>query len=607
MGNAYLGIASFYHDSAATLVVDGVVRAAAQEERFTRRRHDPSFPKNAVAYCLSSAGLKLGDLEAVVYYEDPELKYDRVRSNFRSAGPRAFKAFVNAMPEWDSWKRNVLATVRHELSELFPGQSCEIRHSTHHRSHAASAFFPSPYEKAAVLTIDGVGEWETTSIWRGDGTALEQIAAIHYPHSLGFLYSAFTQYCGFKVDSGEYKLMGLAPYGRPRYADLVRDELIDLKVDGSFELNTWYFDYQHGQRMVGRTFERLFGRRCRTESEDIEQFHCDMAASVQQVTEEAVLGLARHAQEVTGLDHLVMAGGVALNCVANGVLDRTEMFRELWIQPAAGDAGCSLGAAMDASVRDMGKRPHLFTAGNDGMHGSLLGPEYAPEEIRRRLDAFGAVYEDHGEDVWEATAARLAEGDVVGWFQDRMEFGPRALGNRSILGDPRDTAMQRTMNLKIKYRESFRPFAPAVLDEYADEFFLRRSPSPYMLVVSDVVPHLRRETAGGLGSINDVRSTVPAVTHVDYSARVQTVTSTSNPSFHKLLSRFAARTGCPVLVNTSFNVRGEPIVMTPEHAYTCFMRTEMDTLAIGPFLLRKQDQPEFRDSQEDWRSEIPLD
>ncbi|MFD0772620.1 carbamoyltransferase [Streptomonospora algeriensis] len=606
MGNAYLGISSFYHDSAATLVVDGAVRAAAQEERFTRRRHDASFPKNAVAYCLESAGLKLGDLEAAVYYEDPELKYDRVRSNFRTAGPRAFKAFLTAMPQWDSWKRDVLTTVRHELAEIFPGESCEVRHSTHHRSHAASAFFPSPYEKAAVLTVDGVGEWETTSIWRGDGVELEQLAAVHYPHSIGFLYSAFTQYCGFKVDSGEYKLMGLAPYGRPRYAGLIRDELVDLKEDGSFELNTRYFDYQHGQRMVGRAFERLFGRRCRTGDEDVEQFHCDVAASVQKVTEDAVLGLARRAQEATGLDRLVMAGGVALNCVANGVLDRTEMFGELWIQPAAGDAGCSLGAAMDASVRDTGRRPHL-ASGSDAMQGALLGPEYPPEEIRRRLDAMGAAYEDRGEGIWDATADRLAEGDVVGWFQGRMEFGPRALGNRSILGDARDTAMQRTMNLKIKYRESFRPFAPAVLDERADEYFLRRSPSPYMLVVSDVAPHLRLATDGGLGSINDVRSSVPAVTHVDYSARVQTVTQQSNPSFHRLISRFADRTGSPVLVNTSFNVRGEPIVMTPEHAYTCFMRTEMDSLAIGPFLLRKQDQPEFTDSQDDWRSQIPLD
>lgn len=606
MTNAYLGISSFYHDSAATLVVDGVVAAAVQEERFTRRRHDRSFPENAIRYCLETSGLSLSDLRAVVYHEDPALKFDRVKSNFRYAGPRSYSAFLAVMPEWDSWKLNTLEHIRAELRRTHPGEHCEVRHSTHHRSHAASAFLPSPYVRAAVLTIDGVGEWETTSMWAGDGISMQKIGNINYPHSLGFLYSAFTQYCGFKVDSGEYKLMGLAPYGTPRYASDVRNHLIDLKADGSFELNIPRFEFVRGQSMIGEKFEEIFGRPARLANVELEQFHCDVAASVQQVTEEVVLGLARHCREVTGMDRLVMAGGVALNCVANGVLDRAEIFDELWVQPAAGDAGCSLGAALDAAVQESGTRVHLGS-GSDAMRGALLGPEYDKAQIRRQLDELGAVYQDHGRHIAAVTAGHLANGKVVGWFQGRMEFGPRALGARSIIGDARSHQMQRTLNLKIKYRESFRPFAPAVLAEDAPQYFATRSPSPYMLLVSDVLPGLRRGEAGGLGSINEVRSTIPAVTHVDYSARVQTVTRESNAAFHELLSEFKELTNTSVLANTSFNVRGEPIVMTPLHAYICFMRTEMDTLAIGPYLLCKEAQPTFEDPHENWRDTIDLD
>lgn len=606
MTNAYLGISSFYHDSAATLVVDGVVAAAVQEERFTRRRHDRSFPENAIRYCLETSGLSLSDLRAVVYHEDPALKFDRVKSNFRYAGPRSYSAFLAVMPEWDSWKLNTLEHIRAELRRTHPGEHCEVRHSTHHRSHAASAFLPSPYVRAAVLTIDGVGEWETTSMWAGDGISMQKIGNINYPHSLGFLYSAFTQYCGFKVDSGEYKLMGLAPYGTPRYASDVRNHLIDLKADGSFELNIPRFEFVRGQSMIGEKFEEIFGRPARLANVELEQFHCDVAASVQQVTEEVVLGLARHCREVTGMDRLVMAGGVALNCVANGVLDRAEIFDELWVQPAAGDAGCSLGAALDAAVQESGTRVHLGS-GSDAMRGALLGPEYDKAQIRRQLDELGAVYQDHGRHIAAVTAGHLANGKVVGWFQGRMEFGPRALGARSIIGDARSHQMQRTLNLKIKYRESFRPFAPAVLAEDAPQYFATRSPSPYMLLVSDVLPGLRRGEAGGLGSINEVRSTIPAVTPVDYSARVQTVTRESNAAFHELLSEFKELTNTSVLANTSFNVRGEPIVMTPLHAYICFMRTEMDTLAIGPYLLCKEAQPTFEDPHENWRDTIDLD
>ncbi|ATL68181.1 carbamoyltransferase family protein [Nocardia terpenica] len=607
-----LGISAYYHDSAAALVRDGVVIAAAQQERFTRVRHDPSFPGAAIDYCLDHAGIDLSEVNSVVYYEDPALKWDRVRSSFRSAGPRGLPAFAAVYPEWVRWKRTVVDRVERELRLLGRGVPPRIEHSQHHRSHAASAYFPSPFDSAAVLTIDGVGEWQTTTIWHGRGDSLDFVNSISYPHSLGLLYSAFTYFCGFKVDSGEYKLMGLAPYGEPRYAETIRRELIDLRPDGSFTLNMKYFEFLRGQRMVGSAFESLFGGPIREPEGALTQRECDLAASVQVVTEEAVLGLARRAAALTGERRLCLAGGVALNCVANGRLAETGLFDDIWVQPAAGDAGCALGAALPVAVPAAG-RPHLATGG-DGMSGALLGPGFSDTEIRRFLDEQGYPYTEYeesaAESLYAATADHLATGNVVGWFQGRMEFGPRALGARSILGDPRDPGMQKTMNLKIKFRESFRPFAPAVLAEDADKYFDLTGESPYMLMVARVadavLPATGTRPRRDLGSINEIRSELPAVTHVDLSARVQTVDDARNPAFADLLRAFRARTGCSVLVNTSFNVRGEPIVRTPEEAYRCFMRTGIDVLVLGRCVLTKADQPEFAEAV-DWRELVPLD
>lgn len=607
-----LGLSAFYHDSAAALVKDGVVVAAAQQERFSRVRHDRSFPGKAVEYCLEEAGIGLDDLAAVAYHEDPELKFERVKSSFASAGPGGITAFGTIYPEWLRWKRNVLERVEKELVRLGRGTPPKPQNSRHHRSHAASAYFPSPFENAAVLTIDGVGEWQTTTIWHGHGPDLTFVNSISYPHSLGLLYSAFTYYCGFKVDSGEYKLMGLAPYGEPVHADLIRRELINLREDGSFTLNMRYFDFLKGQRMVGAAFERLFDGPIRGPERPLTQRHCDLAASVQKVTEEAVYGLAMRAAELTGERNLCLAGGVALNCVANGMLSRTGRFDDIWVQPAAGDAGCALGAALDVSVADAG-RPHLGTR-RDGMNGALLGPEFTDDQIRGFLSAGGYAFTEYSEDeMYAVTAQHLANGAVVGWFQGRMEYGPRALGARSILGDPRNTEMQKTMNLKIKFRESFRPFAPAVLKEDAGKYFDIEIDSPYMLMVAEVSDAIKAELSltpegprRSLGSINEIRSELPAITHVDLSARVQTVDEERNPRFVRLLRRFKEKTGCSVVVNTSFNVRGEPIVCTPQEAYTCFMRTGMDVLVLGRFVLRKEDQPEFVEAV-DWREQIPLD
>lgn len=615
MPSYVLGLSSYYHDSAAALVGDGVVLAAAQEERFSRIRHDSSFPAQAVGYCLDHAGISLDDLAAVVYYEDPELKYSRVMSSFSSAGPRGITAFANVYPEWRRWKRNVLDRVEQELAKLGRGTAPRPTNSQHHRSHAASAFFPSPFDSAAVLTIDGVGEWQSTTIWHGRGDKLELLNSISYPHSVGMLYSAFTYYCGFKVDSGEYKLMGLAPYGQPRYAELIRRELVNIRPDGSFTLNMRYFEYLRGQRMVGSAFEQLFGGPIRDPESPLTQRECDLAASVQQVTEEIVWGLAAQAAELTGERNLCLAGGVALNCVANGVLSRSGRFDDIWVQPAAGDAGCALGAALTVAVPQSG-RPHLDRAnpGRDGMSGSLLGPEYSDDEVAEFLSSHGypaTAYPD--EQLYAETAAVLADGAVVGWFQGRMEYGPRALGARSILGDPRNAEMQKTMNLKIKFRESFRPFAPAVLAEDAGKYFDLRHDSPYMLMVSEIAESIKAGAAlteagprRDLGSINEVRSQLPAITHVDLSARVQTVDEHRNAPLTHLLRAFKEATGCSVLVNTSFNVRGEPIVRTPEEAYACFMRTGIDVLVLGRHLLRKSDQPAFVEAV-DWRSQIPLD
>lgn len=607
-----LGISAYYHDSAAALVRDGVVIAAAQQERFSRIRQDSAFPSDAVGYCLDHAGIALDDLDAVVYYEDSKQKFGRVLSSFASAGPRGIRPFSAILPQWVSWKRGVLHRVDSELEALGRGTPPPAISSEHHRSHAASAFYPSPFENAAVLTVDGVGEWQTTTIWHGRGNSLELVNSISYPHSVGMLYSAFTFYCGFKVDSGEYKLMGLAPYGEPRYADLIRRELVNIRPDGSFTLNMKYFEFHQGERMVGRAFEELFDAPIRNPESELQQRHCDLAASVQVVTEEIVLGLARAAVELTGERALVMAGGVALNCVANGVLSRSGTIDSLWIQPAAGDAGCALGAALDHSIESHG-RPHLGS-GTDGMFGSLLGPSFSEDEIERFLTGNGYAFQTYSEDkMYGEVASLLADGAVVGWFQGRMEFGPRALGARSIIGDPRDGEMQKRMNLKIKFRESFRPFAPAVLAEDATDYFELTGESPYMLVVAEVAERIKApasagggEHGRGLGSINETRSELPAITHVDHSARVQTVTEDDNAPFARLLRAFKAETGCPVLVNTSFNVRGEPIVHTPEHAYRCFMRTGMDVLVLGNHVLHKNDQPPFAEAI-DWRLEIPLD
>ncbi|MFE3721538.1 carbamoyltransferase family protein [Streptomyces cyaneofuscatus] len=612
MSDLILGVSAFYHDSAAALIADGVPVAAAQEERFTRRRHDPSFPSRAVAYCLDEQGVSLDDVSAVAYYEDPRLKFRRVLATFAGAAPTGFASFRDTLPAWlgPGGKLRTADTVRAELAALGRGRVPDLSVRRHHESHAVSAFFPSPYESAAVLCIDGVGEWATTTLWHGRGTGLRPVSELRFPHSLGLLYSAFTYFCGFKVDSGEYKLMGLAPYGKPRYADLIREKLIDLKPDGSFRLDMRYFAYLRGQVMTGRGFEKLFGGPRRTSETPLTEREFDLAASVQAVTEEAVLRLARTARERTGESRLCMAGGVALNCVANGKVIDAGIFDEVWVQPAAGDAGGALGAAQAVAMERGARRDHVRT-GHDAMSGSLLGPAYGDEEIAAYLDARSIPYRRLDSDTLAAQVADgLAQGKIVGWFQGRMEFGPRALGARSIIGDPRNPDMQSAMNLKIKFRESFRPFAPAVLAEDAKDYFDLPQESPYMLVVSQVAAAQRLEAqdggASGLDLLKVRRSTIPAVTHVDHSARVQTVTGHSNPAYHRLLTAFKALTGCPVLVNTSFNVRGEPIVNSPQEAYTCFMRTDIDMLALGNFLLEKSDQPAWQEAS-DWRDEIPLD
>lgn len=610
MSDLVLGVSAYYHDSAAALVADGVPVAAAQEERFTRRRHDSAFPAKAVEYCLSEAGATLRDVSAVAYYEDPELKFRRVLATFAGSAPNAFPAFQQTLPAWLKWKRRTADTVRRELLELGLGRVPQIDVRKHHESHAASAFFPSPYESAAVLCIDGVGEWATTTMWHGRGDRLRPVAEIRFPHSLGLLYSAFTYFCGFKVDSGEYKLMGLAPYGKPRYAGLIREKLIDVKPDGSFRLDMRYFEYLRGEVMTGRGFERLFGGPRRSPEGPLTEREFDLAASVQQVTEEVVVKLARTARERTGESNLVLAGGVALNCVANGKIINAGIFDEVWIQPAAGDAGGALGAALAVAADRGARRSHLGT-GRDAMSGSLLGPGYSDDEIAAYLDGKNVPYTRLEPDALATQVAKgLADGKIVGWFQGRMEFGPRALGARSIIGDPRDPVMQSAMNLKIKFRESFRPFAPSVLDTDAKDYFDLPQESPYMLVVTSVAEAQRVEAAKsdakGLDLLKVQRSTIPAVTHVDSSARVQTVSEHNNAPYHRLLTAFKEETGCPVLVNTSFNVRGEPIVNTPEDAYTCFMRTNIDLLAVGNFLLEKSAQPEWHEDN-DWREAIPLD
>lgn len=612
MSDLILGISAFYHDSAAALVRDGVPVAAAQEERFSRKRHDSSFPAQAVRSCLEEVGASFADVSAIAYHEDPRLKFRRVLATLVGTAPMAAASFRETLPNWlrSDGKLRTVRVVRSELESLGLGKVPEIVARRHHESHAASAFFPSPYRSAAVLCVDGVGEWATTTLWHGRDTGLTPLAEIRFPHSLGLLYSALTYFCGFKVDSGEYKLMGLAPYGTPRYAGLMRERLIDIKPDGSFHMDMRYFEYLRGRVMTGRAFEKLFGGPRRTPEGPLTQREFDLAASVQEVTEDVMLRLARTARERTGEATLCLAGGVALNCVANGEIMRSQIFDEVWVQPAAGDAGGALGAAMAVAMERGAVRDHVGS-GQDAMSGSLLGPAFSDEQIAAYLHAHGIPHHrpDPG-DLADDVAAALAEGRIVGWFQNRMEFGPRALGARSILGDPRDPAMQSAMNLKIKFRESFRPFAPAVLAADAQDYFDLGQESPYMLMVAHVAAAqqlpVTETDATGLDLLRVPRSTIPAVTHVDRSARVQTVTPDTNPAYHELLTAFKARTGCPVLVNTSFNVRGEPIVNSPHDAYTCFMRTDIDMLAMGGFVLHKSEQPAWSE-EGDWRADIPLD
>jgi carbamoyltransferase len=587
-----LGISAYYHDSAAALLRDGVIVAAAQEERFTRRKNDPRFPGQAIAFCLSHAGLSASDLDAVVFYDKPIVKFARLLETCLTVAPHGFSAFLQGMPSWLNEKLNLRKTIREELPGL--SKSCQILFTRHHQSHAASAFYPSPFNEAAILTVDGVGEYATTTVGQGIGHRLEMLRELHFPHSLGLLYSAFTTYCGFRVNSGEYKLMGLAPYGEPKYAQAIYEHLIDLKSDGSFWLNLDYFDFLRGSRMTNARFEQLFGGPPRTAEAPLTTRHMDVARSIQAVTETVMLRLARYARELTGQKNLCLAGGVALNCVANGTILRERIFERLWVQPAAGDAGGALGAALAVwHARAEASRPSRD--GTDDMRGALLGPEFSDAEIEETLRAYEAVYERLDDAPLIArTVELLTQEKVVGWVHGRGEFGPRALGNRSILGDARSPRMQSMLNLKVKFRESFRPFAPIVRQERASEYFELDVESPYMLLVAPVKKALcfpLLESAKGLDRLKEPRSQIPAVTHVDYSARIQTVARELNPRLYTLLEKFEQVTGCGVLVNTSFNVRGEPVVCTPDDAYRCFVNTEMDYLVIGNFILERSAQP----------------
>jgi carbamoyltransferase len=602
-----LGVSAFYHDSAACLVRDGEIVAAAQEERFSRQKGDDRFPAGAIAYCLDEAGITASDLAAVAFYDKPLLKFERILETYLGVAPRGFKSFLKAGPLWIKEKLYTDNAIRRGLGD-FKGR---VLYAEHHESHAASAFFPSPFEEAAILTIDGVGEWATASIGIGRGSELELLKELHWPDSLGLLYSAFTYHTGFKVNSGEYKVMGLAPYGKPQYVEAIYDNLIDLKEDGSFTLDQRYFNYLTGLTMTSPAFDELFGGPPRVPESPLTQREMDLARSVQEVCEEIILRMTRTVHRDTHADALCLAGGVALNAVANGRVLRESPFRKIWIQPAAGDAGGALGAAMLVWHRYF-ENPRT-PAKSDAMQGAYLGPSFTAHEIEQELRRIGAVLERLDEDSIIARVAQLLEEEqVIGWFDGRMEFGPRALGARSILADPRSPRMQALINLKIKFREGFRPFAPSVLSERAGEYFELDAESPYMLIVAPVRESRRREQAAhdgelwGIDLLNVPRSDIPAVTHLDYSARVQTVTAERSPRFHRLIRVFAEKTGCPLLVNTSFNVRGEPIVCTPADAYRCFMRTNLDYLAIGPYLLSKKDQPELH-ADESWKTSIPLD
>ena len=594
-----LGISAFYHDSAACLLKDGEIIAAVQEERFTRIKHDAGFPHHAIQYCLKEAQISADKIDNIVFYEKPFVKFERLLETYLAYAPKGFTSFTKSMPVWIKdklfQKSALIKKLKSTLSEDINWNE-RLLFSEHHLSHAASAFYPSPFERAAVLTLDGVGEWTTTSLAVGNGKELKVVKEIHFPHSLGLLYSAFTYYTGFKVNSGEYKVMGLAPYGEPRYADLIREKLITVAEDGSFQLNMSYFDYATGLTMTNKKFDALFGGPPRTSESELTQREMDLAASIQKVTEDIVVQLAKGIAKETGERNLCLAGGVALNCVANGILLREKIFDNIWVQPAAGDAGGALGAALSSWYLHH-KRERIVSSERDSMKGSYLGPKFSEQEIELELSACGAVFKKLSEnELLENVAAALADEKAVGWMQGRMEFGPRALGGRSIIADPRSSIMQKQLNLKVKYRESFRPFAPSVLREDLGQWFEHYTDSPYMLLVADVQKDKRRamtpeeEGLFGIEKLNITRSSVPAITHVDYSARIQTVHADTNPRYHAVISKFKEKTGCSLVINTSFNVRGEPIVCTPTDAFKCFMGTELDILAVGNYLLIKEEQ-----------------
>ncbi len=611
-----LGISAFYHDSAACLVRDGEIIAAAQEERFTRKKHDPGFPHRSVQYCLRQAAIGIQDLHYIAFYDKPLLKFERLLETYISFAPRGIQSFLTAMPVWLKEKLFFRTLLRKEVlacaDGLDPSQLPEFLFGEHHESHAASAFFASPYQKAAVLCMDGVGEWATTSGWLGEGNRLTPLWEIPFPHSLGLLYSAFTYYTGFRVNSGEYKVMGLAPYGEPKYVKAIYDHLLDLKPDGTFRMNMDYFNYCTGLTMTSTKFDEVFGGPPRKPESKLTQREMDLARSIQEVTEEVMLRLSRTMHRETGAEYLCLAGGVALNCVGNGRVLREGLFKGLWIQPAAGDAGGALGAALSV-WHQYEDKPRTVDNLHDQMKGSYLGPAFSNQDVESRLQALGAAYRYFDDEaLYSHVAEELAAGKVIGWFQGRMEFGPRSLGGRSILGDARNTTMQAVMNLKIKYRESFRPFAPSVLRERASDYFELQCDSPYMLLVAPVLekrrlsPQNQQNNLWGIELLNVPRSDIPAVTHIDYSARIQTVHEETNPRYYRLLKAFEAKTGCATLVNTSFNVRGEPIVCTPDDAYRCFMRTNMDFLVLENYILKKEDQAPLQEDSS-WQKEFELD
>ncbi len=615
-----IGISAYYHDSAASLIIDGDIVSAVQEERFTRIKHDSNFPKNAIKYCLINNNLTLDNIDFVIYYEKPFLKFERLLETCLAASPRGIRYFISAMQVWIKEKLFLKTVIKNNLKSLQEDingidqkkiKIPKLLFSEHHLSHAASAFYPSPFEDAAILCLDGVGEWVTTSAWHGKGKIIKPLWEINFPHSLGLLYSAFTYYCGFKVNSGEYKLMGLAPYGKPIYAELIKENLIDIKKDGSFRLDMSYFKYHRGLRMTSSKFNKLFKNPPRKKESELNQFYMDIAASIQLITEEIVILLAKSIRKETGSKNLTMAGGVALNCVANGKILKEKIFDNIWIQPAAGDAGNSIGAALLAYYENSSKDRIINII--DSMKGTYLGPRFNNEIIKRYLNKIKAKYYSINDSaLFKELASHLDNGKVIGWFNGPMEFGPRALGARSIIGDPRNKNMQKTMNLKIKYRESFRPFAPSVLEEDVNEQFELKSKSPYMLIVANVKENLRLKmdecvnNLFGIEKLNIPKSIIPSVTHIDYSARIQTVSEITNPRYYNLIKEFKYKTGCPTLINTSFNVRGEPIVCTPEDAYKCFMRTEMDILVLENQILYKKDQPKISKDKK-WMEEFELD